>query len=201
MKLYEAPTTRSARCRWVLQELGLSFEAESVRLSEGQHRQPDFLKINPYGRVPVLVDGDLVLSESVAICLYLADKFADRGLTPPAGTAERARHDQWLLFCVTELEQPLWQIRRHTVLYPAAERLPAEVAISRVNFSRAAAVLDQELGDRAYLVGNRFTVADIVVAYTLFWAAGYALLDDFPQLQRYMSNHKARKSCPDELRR
>ena len=200
VKLYEAPTTRSARCRWVLQELGVPFEAESVRLAEGQHRQPEFLKINPYGRVPVLVDGDLVLSESVAICLYLADKFADRSLIPPVGTTERALHDQWLLFCVTELEQPLWQIRRHTALYPPTQQLPAEVAISRSNFKTAAAVLDHELGDRANLVGNRFTVADIVVAYTLFWAAGYALLDEFPHLQRYMSNHKARESCPEELR-
>ncbi|WP_082054238.1 glutathione S-transferase N-terminal domain-containing protein [Methyloterricola oryzae] len=66
MKLYSTPRTRSARCRWVLQELGVHFEAIPVRLSQGDTR---FLKLNPYGRVPVLVDGDLVLSASVAICL------------------------------------------------------------------------------------------------------------------------------------
>ena len=148
MKLYEAAKTRSARCRWVLQELQVPFEAVPVRLAQGEHQQPEFLKLNPYGRVPVLVDGNLVLSESVAICLYLADHYADRGLIPVPGTPERAIHDQWLLF-VTELEQPLWQIRRHTVLYPAAKRLPAEVAIARDNFKKAAQVLDRALQGRA----------------------------------------------------
>jgi glutathione S-transferase len=201
VKLYEAPATRSARCRWVLQELGVPFEAVPVRLSQGEQRQPEFLKLNPYGRVPVLVDGALVLTESGAICLYLADKFADCGLIPTPGTAERALHDQWLLFCVTELEQPLWQIRRHTALYPEAQRLSAEVVISRANFHKAAAILDCALRDMVYLAGARFSVVDIIVTYTLFWAAGYGLLDDFPQLERYMNHHKARESCPDELRK
>ncbi len=104
MQLYEATKTRSARCRWLLQELNVPFEGIKVQLSQGEHKKPEFLKINPYGRVPVLVDGDLVLSESIAICLYLADKYADKKLIPPPGTPERAKHDQWLLFCATELE-------------------------------------------------------------------------------------------------
>lgn len=200
MKLYEAAKTRSARCRWVLQELQVPFEAVPVRLAQGEHQQPEFLKLNPYGRVPVLVDGNLVLSESVAICLYLADHYADRGLIPAPGTPERAIHDQWLLFCVTELEQPLWQIRRHTVLYPAAKRLPAEVAIARDNFKKAAQVLDGALQGQVYLGGSAFSVADIVVTYTLNWAAGYGLLEDFPTLRAYVAHQKARESCPQELR-
>lgn len=200
MQLYEAPKTRSARCRWVLQELQVPFEAVPVRLSRGEHLRPEFLKLNPYGRVPVLVDGDLVLSESVAICLYLADRFANRGLIPTPGTPVRARHDQWLLFCATELEQPLWQIRRHTVLYPPEQRLPAEVAIAHGNFKQAARVLDDALQGEAYLCGDRFSVADIVVTYTLNWAAGYGLLDQLPRLDAYVAQHKARSACPRELR-
>ncbi|MGZ8217511.1 glutathione S-transferase family protein [Methylomagnum sp.] len=201
MKLYETPRTRSARCRWVLQELGVPFEAVSVNLSQGEQKRAEFLKLNPYGRVPVLVDGELVLSESVAICLYLADKYADRGLAPTPGTAQRAVHDQWLLFCATELEQPLWQIRRHTALYPAEQRLPAEVAIARANFQRAAAVLDGALRDKVHLAGTGFSIADIVVAHTLLWAAGYGLLGDYPGLEAYLNRHRARDSCPEELRR
>jgi len=201
MRLYETPRTRSARCRWVLQELGVPFEAVPVNLSQGEQKRAEFLKLNPYGRVPVLVDGDLVLSESVAICLYLADKYADRSLVPTPGSAQRGVHDQWLLFCATELDQPLWQIRRHTVLYPAEQRLPAEVAISRANFQRAATVLEGVLQNKAYLTGMAFTVADIVVTQTLLWATGYALLGDHPGLEAYLDRHMARDACPEELRR
>ena len=201
MKLYESPATRSARCRWVLQELGVPFEAIPVKLAQGEHKQAEFLKLNPYGRVPVLVDGDLVLSESVAICLYLADKYANRGLIPTPGTAQRAIHDQWLLFCATELEQPLWQIRRHTALYPVERRLPAEVVIARENFQLAAAVLEGALRDRIYLADTGFSIADIVVSYTLRWAAGYGLFVDHPGLEAYLNRHLARDACPEELRR
>ncbi len=199
MRLYETPRTRSARCRWVLQELGVPFEAIPVNLYQGEQQRAEFLTLNPYGRVPVLVDGDLVLSESVAICLYLADKYADRGLVPTPGTAQRALHDQWLLFCVTELDQPLWQIRRHTTLYSAEQRLPAEVAISRVNFQRAAAVLEGVLRDKSHLTGTGFTVADVVVTQTLLWATGYGLLVDHPGLEAYLNRHLARDACPEEL--
>ena len=200
MKLYEAAKTRSARCRWVLQELGVPFEAVNIQLSQGEHKTPEFLRLNPYGRVPVLVDDDLVMSESIAICLYLADKYTARGLIPTPGTPERALHDQWLLFCATELEQPLWQIRRHTLLYPVEKRSPAEVDISRENFKKAARVLEGGLKQRTYLSGNRFSVADIVVTYTLNWASGYGLLNEFPALETYVNTHKARVSCPQELR-
>jgi glutathione S-transferase len=199
MWLYETPRTRSSRCRWVLQELGIPFEAVQVNLSEGEHYRQEFLKLNPYGRVPVLVDGELVMSESIAICLYLADKYADRHLIPKPGTPQRAVHDQWLLFCANELDQPLWQIRRHTSLYPLEQRLPAEVNIARGNFLAALKIVDHALGDHHYLATSEFSVVDIVLTQTLIWAAGYALLDEFPNLIAYLNRHKARKSCPEEL--
>jgi len=109
MKLYEFAPTRSIRVRWTLQELGVDFESIPVNLMAGEHRRPEFLEINPAGKVPVLVDGDLVLTESVAIVLYLAEKYPDKGLVPTDLRA-RAQVNQWLLFAVTELEQPLWRV-------------------------------------------------------------------------------------------
>lgn len=200
MQLYEATKTRSARCRWLLQELKVPFEGIKLQLFKGEHKTPAFLKINPYGRVPVLVDDDLVLSESIAICLYLADKYADKELIPTPGTPERGKHDQWLLFCATELEQPLWQIRRHTQLYTTEKRLPAEVEIAKENFHKAATILEDALRDKIYIVEDKFSVADIVVTYTLIWADAYNLLSHFPVLKNYMNEHKKRKHCPDELR-
>src|ERR1700731_2320465 len=90
MKLFEFAPTRSIRVRWTLQELEIDFDAATVNLVAGEHRQPAFLKINPAGKVPALVDGDLVLTESVAIVLYLADKYPEKKLVP-ADPEQRAQ--------------------------------------------------------------------------------------------------------------
>src|ERR1700741_2175985 len=130
MKLYEYPPTRSIRVRWTLQELGVPFESVVGDIAKGEHKQAAFLKVNPAGKLPVLVDGDLVLTESVAIVLYLAEKYPEKGLLPTDLT-ERAQVNRWLLFAATELEQPLWRISRHTALYPEDKRLPGDVALAR----------------------------------------------------------------------
>lgn len=201
IKLYEAsmPGTRSARCRWTLEELEVPFDSITVDLSRGEHREAPFLKINPYGRVPVLADGSLILSESVAICTYLADKFIDQSLIPRPGTKSRGRHDQWLLFAATELDPPLWQIRRHTALYPQSERSDAEVERSRRLFLSAAELLERELNGRCWILADRFTVADIVITHTLNWGAAYGLLHDFEALQAYLKVNRSRPHCPREL--
>src|SRR5689334_3746061 len=94
MKLYEFAPTRSIRVRWTLQELGIDFEAIPIDLLAGEHRSPAFLKINPAGKLPVLVDADMVLTESVAIVVYLADKYRDKGLIP-ADLQQRAQLMRW----------------------------------------------------------------------------------------------------------
>ena len=196
MKLYEFAPTRSIRVRWTLQELGVPFDAIQVNLMAGEHRQPDFLKLNPAGKLPVLVDGDVVLTESVAIVLYLAEKYADRGLLPPT-VEERAQLNRWLLFTATELEQPLWRISRHTALYPEDRRLPADVALAREDFAPMAAVLEEHLRGRPFLLGERATVADFVAAYTLDWAHEFGLLEAFPALRAYVERMYARpKAAP-----
>jgi glutathione S-transferase len=129
MKLYEFAPTRSIRVRWTLQELGVDFEAVTVNMLSGEHRSPAFLKLNPAGKLPVLEDGNLVLTESVAIVLYLAEKYPAKGLMP-TDLGQRAQLYKWLMFAATELEQPLWRIARHTHLYPEDKRLPADVALA-----------------------------------------------------------------------
>ena len=111
MRLYEFPPTRSIRVRWTLQELGVPFEAVTVNLIAGDHHKPEFLALNPAAKIPVLVDGDVVLTESVAAVMYLADKYPEQGLLP-GSLAARGQAYRWLLFAATELEQPLWQIGR-----------------------------------------------------------------------------------------
>jgi len=198
MEFYEFAPTRSIRVRWTLQELEVDFVPIVVNLVAGEHRRPEFLKINPAGKVPVLVDGDLVLTESVAIVLYLAEKYASKGLIP-SDLKQRAQVNQWLLFAATELEQPLWRISRHTTLYPEGERLPGDVRLASHEFKAMAQVLAEHLQKRQFVVGDRMTVADIVVAYTLDWANEAKLLDDLPPLRSYMERMYARPHAPPRI--
>ena len=191
MRLYEFGPTRSLRARWTLQELGVSFESVTVNLLRGEHQRPEFLAINPAHKIPVLVDGDRVVTESVAIVLYLAEKYPDRGLIPTT-LEERGEFHRWLLFAVTELEQPLWRIARHTRLYPEDQRLPGDAAIASREFKEMAAILERHMAGREYVVGDRVSVADFVTAYTLDWANEAKLLDECPRLRAYMERMYAR---------
>jgi glutathione S-transferase len=199
MKLYEFAPTRSIRVRWTLQELGVDFEAVTVNLIAGEHRSPEFLKINPAGKLPVLVDGDTILTESIAIVLYLAEKYRDKRLVP-TDLQQRAQLTRWLLFTTTELEQPLWRIARHTTLYPENRRLPGEVALAREDFAAMANVLEEYMSGREFVVGDTATVGDFVLAYTLDWAKLVNLLDSLPRLEAYMEQMYARPRAPMRIK-
>jgi glutathione S-transferase len=199
MKLYEFAPTRSIRVRWTLQELGVDFEAVTVNLMAGEHHGAEFLALNPAGKVPVLVDGDIVLNESVAIVIYLADKYPEKRFLP-AGLDGRAEAMRWLLFTATELEQPLWRMAKHSVIYPEEKRLPADVALARDEFTEMARVLDRHMVDREFVVGDGVTVADFVLGYTLDWAQMVGLLGDFPRLEGYMERMYDRPRAPMRIK-
>ncbi|WP_437314733.1 glutathione S-transferase family protein [Sorangium sp. So ce385] len=198
MKFYEFAPTRSIRVRWTLQELGVDFEAISVDLRGGEHNRPEFRKINPAGKVPVLVDGDLVVTESVAIVLYLAEKYPQKHLLP-TDLRQRTELNRWLLFTVTELEQPLWRIARHRSLYPEALRLPADIDLASREFKAMAMVLEEHMRGRQFVVGDSVTIADFVLAYTLDWGNEAKLLGDCPGLLSYMERMYARPNAPPRI--
>lgn len=198
MKLYEFGPTRSIRARWTLQELGVDFEAITVNLQKREHRGREFLEINPAAKLPVLVDGDLVLNESVAIVLYLAEKYSDRGFIP-ADPRARADFYRWIMFTVTELEQPLWRIARHSRLYPEQDRSPADINLARRDFAPMAAVLEKHMQGRDYVAGDRVSAADFVAAYTLDWADVAQLLGDCPNLRSYVERMYARPHAPRHI--
>ena len=183
--LYEFGPTRSLRARWMLQELEIPFEGVAVNLLAGEHRRPAFLELKPAGKLPVLVDGDIVVTESVAIVLYLAEKYPAKGFLP-ADPAGRAQVYRWLLFAATELEQPLWRVAKHSFLYPEAVRLLADIELARSDFAPMAAVLERHLDGREYAVGSQVSAADLVLAYTLDWANELNWLADRPGLVAYM---------------
>lgn len=198
MKLYGFGPTRSLRALWALRELGADFEFIPVNLAAGEAQTPEFLRLNPAGKLPVLVDGDLVLTESAAIVLYLAEKHPEHGLLP-SDLKTRAQVYKWVMFAMTELEQPLWRIARHTFIYPEGKRLPADIDLARADFRQMAAVLDRHMQGRTYIVGDSVTAADCVTAYLMDWANEQGLLDDFPQLRAYMDRMYARPTAPKRI--
>lgn len=195
MRLYEFAPTRSIRARWALQELDLPFEAIEVRLTDGAGQTPEFLAINPAGKLPTLVDGDFVLTESIAIVVYLAEKYPQKGLLP-ADFEQRAQLNRWMSFVVTELEQPLWRIARNSFLYPEEQRQPADIEIAKGEFRQMAAVLEKHMRGRQFLVGERASVGDFLTAHTLDWADGVGLLEQCPTLLAYMKRMYERPKAP-----
>jgi len=185
LTLYGMPKTRSTRISWALEEVGAEYLYVPVDLGKGEGQTPEYLALNPAGKVPVLVDDDLVLSESAAICTYLGDKFPDTGLVPRPGTAERAHYDQWCFFVLTELEQPLWTISKHKFALPKERRVPGIKETSVWEFQRAAALLANGLEGKEYLVGERFTMADLLAAHTLSWARAFRIPQDIESLEEY----------------
>lgn len=200
MKLYGLGPTRSLRVLWALNELDADFEFISINLMKGEHLTPEFLQLNPAARVPVLVDGDTVVTESAAIVLYLAEKYPERGLLP-GDIKERAQVYRWTMFAMTELEQPLWRIARHTMLYPEDKRLPQDIELARQDFVSMAAVLDQHMQARQFIVGNDITVADCVTAYLMDWANEEGLIDDQAALIAYLQRMYQRPGAPQRIAR
>lgn len=198
MKLYGFGPTRSLRAMWALRELGIDFEFIPVNLVAGEAQTPEFLRLNPAGKLPVLVDGDVVLTESAAIVLYLAEKYPDRRLLP-SDLETRAQVYRWILFAMTELEQPLWRIARHSFIYPEDKRLPADIELAREDFRQMAAVFERHMQGRSYIVGDTLTAADCVTAYLMDWANESELLGDFPQLRAYLDRMYARPTAPPRI--
>ncbi|MGF2686264.1 glutathione S-transferase family protein [Marinobacter sp. DUT-3] len=195
LKLYGTPPTRALRVIWLLNELGLEYELHPVDLLHGEQLQQDFLSLNPAAKVPVLVDGSLVVTESAAIQLYLAEKHPQAGFIPES-VEDRAQMYRWIFFLVTEIEQPLWRIARHTFVYPEEKQLPQDVELATQECVDMVAVLETHMAEREFLVGDRLSVADFNAAYTLDWANEEKMLDNAPRLREYLRAMYARPTAP-----
>ena len=169
IKLYGYPQTRSVRVAWALEEAGAEYDYQLINLRNGDHKKPEFLAINPCGKIPSLVDGGQAISESAAICTYIAEKFPAAKLIPTEAKA-RAEYFQWLFFVVAELEVHLWTAAKHDRILPEDKKVPAVVSTSFWEFDKAAAILSAHLQGKAYLAGEQFTAADIVCVSVLHWA-------------------------------
>jgi len=164
--LYGHPFSRAHRVLWMLKELAIPYTHIPTGFQDGGCRTPEYLAINPNGRVPALVDGDLTLFESLAINLYLARKFAGDGAPPlcPGSAAEDALATQGSFWAATDVEKPLIFAAANLILFPPADRRPAEAELALRRLDRPFTVLEGHLARQDFLIGDRFTVADLNVA-------------------------------------
>ena len=192
MKLYGYRNGRTLRALWALEEVKAEYEYIEVNVMRGAGQQPSFLKINPAGKVPVLVDNEQVITESAAICMHIADKFPQLELLPPVGTVHRDQCYQWISFVLTELDAPLWTIAKHRFALPQEKRVPAVIETAIWEFCGAAALLSAGIS-RHYLVDDLFTVADILAGHVLLWARSARISFTHPKLDQYLETLLSRE--------
>ncbi len=187
IKLYYAPKTRSSRPRWLLEEMGVPYDLIRINLGEKQHKSAHYLKVHPLGLVPAIEVAGATLFESTAIVGYLADKFLDKKLAPALASKDRALYWQWMMYGAVTLEVPVMTYFMHTVKLPEAARNAglAEEAIK--TFKANAAVVNDALTGKPFLVGDSFTAADVVVGSTLIFARALKMpMSDYPSLPTYV---------------
>lgn len=193
LELYGIAQSRAFRPLWLLHELGLEFVHHPLDFRDPAIHAEPYRRLNPNGRVPTLVDDNLVLYESMAINLYLARKYgAGTGLWPDSVEAEGLTW-QWSFWIMTEVEQPLLTVLMHTRVLEEGKRDPQKVKRSLGVLKAPLAVLDAALADRDYLVEDRFTVADLNVAAVLAWCRPARVsLGDHPNLDTWLKRCLAR---------
>lgn len=194
IKLYGYPRSRSTRVVWMLEELGIDYEFMKIELLEGAGQAEDYLKIHADGKVPAIDDDGFVLTESAAIVTYLGDKYPALKLVPEPKTQQRARYDEWCFFVLTELEQPLWTVGKHTFVLPEEKRVSEILDVAHWEFLKACKVLEKNLTGKEFALGDDFSAIDILVAHTLRWADAFGVPTGSEVLDAYRERISARPS-------
>jgi glutathione S-transferase len=184
LKIYGVARTRAFRALWIAEELGLDYEHVPVEIGEAGAHTPELLALNPNGRLPLIVDGDFVLSESLAITLYLAKKYSHGALYPVA-IKDEARFWQWSFWAVAEVDRGvnIWSL--HAIRLPPDERDAALRNEALGVLAAPFAVLDAALVNNTYLLGPNFSVADLNVAAVISRAADMDLTA-WPHLKNWL---------------
>ncbi len=175
-RLWGVGTARTFRPHWMLAELGLPYETREIITRSEEMQGAEFRAISERGKIPLYEEGDLMIGESAAIVLFLADRYRnheERGeFAPSPGTDDRARHDELCFFIMTELDSPLYIIRLHGDLPKIYGDAPAAVEAAKAYFLRSASEMERRLANgRRFLLGDQFTVADLLLKTCLDWSA------------------------------
>jgi glutathione S-transferase len=183
--LYHAPNTRATGMLILLEELGADYELHELDLKKGEHRAPAYLAINPMGKVPAVKHGDALITEQVALYLYLADLYPEAGLAPPIGDALRGPYLRWTAFYGSCFEP--------AVVDKAQKRTPAPPAMSPYgDYDTMFRALTDQLGRGDYMLGNRFQALDVLWGTALTWMTRFQLVEALPVISAYIERVNAR---------
>ena len=189
LTLYHASPSRSSIILWMLEELGQPYEVKLLKLSEGDNLKPGYLAINPMGKVPALDHKGTVITESAAICTYLADEFPQAKLNVPVGTPRRGVYLKWLFFGPGCFEP--------AVIDRAAPR-KEEARRGMLGYGTFDTTMDTVAGAVAkgpWLMGEQFTAADVIVGSTIRWGTMFKLIPERPEFTAYLARMAARPAA------
>lgn len=182
--LYFAPGTRATRIAFLLEELDVPWQKVTLDLSQREHKAVDYLALNPNGVVPTLKDGETVVFESIAIAMYLADRFAEKGLAPPPDSPLRGRYLSWMVWSMTTLEPPIGDVYIER-MKPAEQQSAAAIDAALARFRSSAQVLEGQLAG-PYLLGDTLSAADVMVGCVLSFAGMLGMLEGHDRLRDYV---------------
>src|SRR3954447_26907746 len=189
LTLYHAAPSRSSIARWMLEEIGEPYEIKLLRLSDGDQQKPDYLAINPMGKVPALQHGDVVITESAAICTYLADAFPQARLNVPIGEPHRGIYLKWLFYGPGCLEP--------AVIDRAAPRKeePRRAMLGYGDFETVMNVPANAVEKGPWLMGEQFTAADVVIGSNIRWGTIFKLIPERKEFLDYSARIAARPAA------
>lgn len=192
--LYGHPQSRAMRVMWMLEELELDYD-----IVPAKPQTDDIRRVSPVGKVPALAVDGVVLTDSVAICQFLADRAGK--LTAPAGTVARGVQDSHTQFACDEIDGPLWTASKHRFVLPEPLRVLAIKDTARVEFEVAMKRLATRLGDGPYLAGEDFAVPDLLIAHCLSWAKSAKFETGSEAIDAYGKRCRARPAFRRALER
>ena len=185
MKLYWAPRSRSFTALWLMEETGQPYERVLTDITSGAQKTPEYLAINPMGKVPALADGDATLAEAAAICAYVAERYPEAKLAPPLGDIRRAKYLYWLFFSPGCIEPAIVQLATKIEMDPAAAGWGEA--------QRVFDVLDAAVTKGPWILGNTFSAADIVIGSGLNFAVRmFKMVPTRPSFDAYLDRCAAR---------
>jgi glutathione S-transferase len=189
LTLYHASPSRSSVALWMLEEVGAPYDIALLSLTQGDNLKPDYLAVNPMGKVPALKHGDTVITEVAAICTYLADAFPEKNLAVPIGTPRRGTYLKWLFFGPGCLEP--------AVLDRAAPRRdpPRRSLLSYGDFDTTMDVIAKAVEKGPWLMGEQFTAADVVVGANVRWGMIFKLVPERREFVDYAARIAARPAA------
>jgi glutathione S-transferase len=189
LTLYHAAPSRSSIVLWMLEELGQPYDIKLIKLSAGDNLKPDYLAVNPMGKVPALKHGDAVITEAAAICTYLADEFPGAKLNVPVGTPRRGVYLKWLFFGPSCIEPAV--IDRAAPRKEEARR----GMLGYGDFDTVMNVVAQAVAKGPWLMGEQFTAADVIVGANIRWGMMFKMIPPRQEFIDYAARIAARPAA------